>query len=140
MEASTDLILEKLKKSGFKYTGKRQKTIDLFVNNKDKYFSAKDVYEYVKDSYSSVSYDTIYRTLGTLLEENIIENMEYSDEAAKYRLKCYQEHHHHLVCLECGSTFPMEDCPMDTLRTKVGNFKVVNHRFEIYGYCDECQT
>lgn len=140
MEPNTDIILKKLKQSGLKFTGKRQHIIDLFVNNHDNYFSAKDIYEHVKQTYPSVSYDTIYRTLSTLLKEEIIEQMEFSDDAAKYRLKCNEDHHHHLVCLECGSTFPMDDCPMDALRNKVGDFKVVNHRFEIYGYCNDCQT
>ncbi|WAH35792.1 Fur family transcriptional regulator [Alicyclobacillus dauci] len=140
METSTEAILQKLKRAGLKFTGKRQETVDLFVRNQDKYLSAKEVYEHVKRMYPSVSYDTIYRTLATLLEHNIIEHMEFSDDAAKYRLKCHESHHHHLVCLGCGSTFPIDECPMDQLLNKIGNFKVLNHRFEIYGYCAECQS
>ncbi len=140
METSTEAILQKLKQAGLKFTGKRQETVDLFVRNKDKYLSAKEVYEHVKATFPSVSYDTIYRTLATLLEHNIIEHMEFSDDAAKYRLKCHEEHHHHLVCIGCGSTVPINECPMDNLLNKIGNFKVVNHRFEIYGYCPTCQS
>lgn len=130
----------KLKKAGFKFTGKRQQTVEFFTNNHDKYLSAKEVYEYVKATFPNVSYDTIYRTLATLLEQNIIEHMEFSDDAAKYRLKCHDEHHHHLVCIGCGSTFPLDACPMDIMEDKIRTFKVVNHRFEIYGYCSKCQS
>lgn len=140
MEVNTELILQKLKRAGLKLTGKREATIDLFVNNQDKYLAAKEVYEHVRESYPNVSYDTIYRTLSTLLEEEIIEHMEFRDDAAKYRLKCHEAHHHHLVCVECGSTSPMDDCPMELLKDKISNFMVVNHRFEIYGYCQDCQA
>lgn len=140
LEANSDKILKQLKNAGFKMTDKRKAIIDLVVENKEKYLSAKDVFEHIKPAFPTVSYDTVYRTLATLLEEDILEHMEFSDDAAKYRLKCQDEHHHHLVCIECGSTFPMDDCPMDVLTEKVGDFKVVNHRFEIYGYCQECQT
>ncbi|WP_084171518.1 transcriptional repressor [Alicyclobacillus contaminans] len=59
--------------------------------------------------------------------------------SAKYRLKCHESHHHHLVCVGCGETFALDECPMDQLRTKIDSrFKVLDHRFEIYGYCSHC--
>ncbi|MFB5192383.1 Fur family transcriptional regulator [Alicyclobacillus fastidiosus] len=138
MELTTDAILRKLKDEGLKFTGKRQETVDFFVRNKDKYLSAKAVYEHVKQKFPSVSFDTIYRTLATLLEHGVIEHMEFSDDAAKYRLKCQDEHHHHLVCLQCGNTFPIDACPMESLSATISNFNVLDHRFEIYGYCEQC--
>lgn len=138
MEVTTEAILRKLKLAGLKFTGKRQETVDFFVQNKDKYMSAKEVYEHVKATYPNISYDTIYRTLATLLENNVIEHMEFSDDAAKYRLMCHEHHHHHLVCIGCGATFPIDDCPMNGLNDTIRDFKVINHRFEVYGYCPKC--
>lgn len=135
---TTESILMKLKAAGFKFTGKRQETVQLFVDHEDKYLSAKDVYEHVKMKYPNVSYDTVYRTLATLLEQNVIEHMEFNDDAARYRLKCHEGHHHHLVCVECGTTFPIDKCPMD-LFADTHEFKVLDHRFEVYGYCTECR-
>ncbi len=133
-------ILAKLKDAGYKFTGKRQMAVELFVNNRDKYLSAKEVHEHVRSRYERVSFDTIYRTLNTLLEQGVIEPMEFNDEAAKYRLKCGDEHHHHLVCVGCGLTQPLEDCPVDEILDHVGKFEVLNHRFEVYGYCEDCQS
>lgn len=138
METTTNTILNKLKSEGLKFTGKRREIIDLFVAHQEKYLSAKDVYEHVQLTFPNVSYDTIYRTLATLLEHGVIEHMEFSDDAAKYRLKCHEDHHHHLVCLQCGTTFPLDECPMDMLTANVHDFKVLHHRFEIYGYCARC--
>lgn len=139
-DTTTKDILAKLKRAGYKFTGKRQLTVDVFVTHQDKYLSAKEVYEHVKEKYDRVSFDTIYRTLATLLEHNVIEHMEFNDEAAKYRLKCHDGHHHHLVCVGCGTTAPLEECPMDEILGGISNFRVLSHRFEVYGYCADCQA
>ncbi len=136
--AKSQEILEQLKESGHRFTGKRKIVVDLFIEYKDKYLTAKDVYEHVKKSYPSISYDTIYRTLALLKQENLIEEMEYGDEASRYRLSCGQGHHHHLVCLGCGSIKVVKDCPMELINIDRDDFTVVNHRFEIFGYCSTC--
>lgn len=136
---SVDDILEKLKRERVKFTGKRRKTVEFFVHHADKFAPTKTVFESVKETYPNVSLDTIYRTITTLSNHDIIEPMEFSDGATRYRLKCYDQHHHHLVCLSCKTTFPLDACPMPTMATQIDDFKVLNHRFEVYGYCRECQ-
>jgi len=135
---TTASILQALKEAGYKFTGKRRAVVDLFVENRDRYFSAKEVYDHVSQIYPSVSFDTIYRTLGILVEQNVIEPMEFADDRARYRLQCARGHHHHLVCLRCGASIPIEECPIDRIRQQVPNFHIRDHRLEIYGYCDRC--
>jgi Fur family transcriptional regulator, zinc uptake regulator len=140
MQNTTEEILQRLKLAGLKFTGKRREAVDFFVQHKDKYMSAKDLHEHLKKMFSNISYDTVYRTLTTLLENNIIEHMEFRGDAARYRLMCHDEHHHHLVCLGCGSTFPLDACPMTSITSSIQDFQVTNHRFEVYGYCSNCQA
>ncbi|WP_240985422.1 Fur family transcriptional regulator [Acididesulfobacillus acetoxydans] len=132
-------ILEQLKESGHRFTGKRKEVIDLFIEYKDRYLTAKDVYEHVEKVYPSISHDTIYRTLALLEQEHLIEELEYGDEACRYRLSCGPEHHHHLVCLGCGATKVLHGCPMEFMEIDQEDFTVVNHRFEIFGYCSTCR-
>lgn len=138
METNIEAILQKLKRSGLRFTGKRKATVEWFVCNQDRYLSAKEVHEHLKTLYPRISFDTVYRTLSTLLEHHIIEHMEFSNDAAKYRLQCQESHHHHLVCVGCGSTFPIEACPMDGFSADLHRIKVLTHRFEVYGYCEQC--
>lgn len=132
-------ILSQLKESGYRFSGKRKEIVDLFIEYKDKYLTAKDVYEHVKKFYPNISYDTIYRTLALLKQNQVIEEMEYGDEASRYRLSCGQGHHHHLVCLGCGSIKVVHDCPMQLIDINQEDFTVVDHRFEISGYCSTCR-
>lgn len=138
-EQSTEEILQRLKTAGFKFTGKRREIVDLFVKNPDRYLSAKEVYELIQDKFPNVSVDTIYRTLALLVDQRVLETMEFTEDAARYRLTCHRQHHHHMVCLGCGRTFPLDDCPMDELSEKMNGFQVVSHRFEVYGYCRACR-
>jgi Fur family zinc uptake transcriptional regulator len=138
--ASTEEILSKLKESGHKFTGKRQEIVELFVRSGNQYLTARDVYESVKQKYPNISMDTIYRTLTLLQELHVIEQMDHIDGVQKYRLTCQTHHHHHLICVVCGQTSVIEECPMSLLHVKLENFTVVNHRFEIYGYCTSCKN
>jgi Fur family zinc uptake transcriptional regulator len=136
---SSRQILQQLKDEGYKFTGKRQAIVDLFVVNRHKYLTAKDILEHVRKTYPKISFDTIYRTLSLLLELKVIEKLEFNDEMSKYRLVCEEEHHHHLICVKCGHIEMLDQCPIETLKQMLGEFQVVDHRFEIYGYCRTCR-
>jgi Fur family zinc uptake transcriptional regulator len=136
---TTEEILKELKEAGYKFTGKRQAIVDLFVQNPNKFFTAKDVFDLIKQKYPRISFDTVYRTIALLEKHNVIEQVDANDGAAKYRLTCELHHHHHLVCLGCGQTQIIAECPMSLLHLHFDNFTPVRHRFEIYGYCASCR-
>jgi Fur family zinc uptake transcriptional regulator len=132
-------MMDRLKAAGYKFTGKRRLIIEIFLRHRDHYLTAKDVLAEVQEVYPHVSPDTIYRTIALLERLRIVETLDFADDAAKYRLACEAGHHHHLVCLRCGSITPLPSCPMAQVEGVVGDFSVVHHRFEIYGYCKACQ-
>ncbi len=47
-----------LKDSGYKHTGKREEMLELFSNN-EKYLTARDVLDRLKDHYPGLSFDTM---------------------------------------------------------------------------------
>jgi Fur family zinc uptake transcriptional regulator len=89
--------------------------------------------------YSGLSFDTVYRNLRLLHELNVLEQFVFED-GVKFRVRCREEvHHHHLICLDCEKTVPIKYCPMEKLPEMVGDFQIVRHKFEIYGYCSACR-
>ncbi|MEN1969747.1 Fur family transcriptional regulator [Lentibacillus sp. N15] len=133
-----DEAFQKLKLNGYKITRKREKIL-FYLDRNPKYVSGKEIIDYLKKDYPGLSYATAYQNLALFGELGIIEETELNGEK-KYQLSCStHDHHHHFICLKCGKTRVIENCPMDAL-PKLDDFDIVGHKFEVYGYCRECQS
>jgi Fur family transcriptional regulator, zinc uptake regulator len=130
--------LTHLKQEGYKLTDHRELLLKLFSNDK-RYISAKEVLGELKENIPGLSFDTIYRNLSLFVDLNILETTELDGER-KFRFSCAtKEHHHHLICLNCGKTKQIKQCPMTLYKSDHQDFNVVGHKFEVYGYCTNCK-
>ena len=103
--------------------------------------SRTDLVAKLKAKKINPSRSTIYRELQFLTKNNIVAKSNISG-TDYYEIP--QDHHHHLVCLECHKISKIE---MDNhLKkqekqiAKQNKFKVTNHSVEFYGYCHKCQV
>lgn len=131
--------LTRLQSSSLKVTPKRIEMF-AFLAAEERYVSAKDVLDYMRAKHPTMSFDTVYRNLKSFAEEGLLEATELNGEKA-FRVTCgSNHHHHHLICRGCGKTKLLELCPMRFVETLDPDFEVVDHKFEIYGYCKQCKS
>lgn len=77
-----------------------------YLVKRNRYVSAKEVFDYMNQEFKGVSYDTIYRNLHDFAEIDLLEETDLNGEM-KFRFHCCQGeigHHHHFICTVCGTT------------------------------------
>ena len=81
---------------------------------------------------------TVYRTLDLFAELGLVRRLDLGD-GARYELA--EDHHHHLICEDCGTVAEFEQCPLDLQRLpQIGSgFEVRAHSLEVYGRCASCR-
>jgi Fur family ferric uptake transcriptional regulator len=101
-------------------------------------FTAAEIHERARREHPRLGLATTYRTLELLRENGSLHTLRGAGTPAYVR--CHPEHHHHLVCLSCGSVQETELCAAPSaveLERRYG-FSTQTHEVEIYGTCSRC--
>ncbi|NDJ19797.1 Fur family transcriptional regulator [Myxacorys almedinensis] len=106
-----------------------------------KEISAQDLYIELRNREQSMGLATVYRSLEALKLEGMVQVRTLSNGEALYNL--IQEDRHHLTCLRCGRSIPIDECPVHDLEHQLHTlhqFKIYYHMLEFFGLCDRCQN
>lgn len=89
-----------------------------------------------------VNKTTIYRQLTALSAEKIVQEVRLDERGVRYEYAAPDDHHHHLVCLNCGNiddiSFPDDLERQEAAIAKQKKFRVFRHSLEFFGYCKHC--
>ena len=89
-----------------------------------------------------VSRASVYRILDELEQLRLVQRVETGQAMVRYERVCERdEHHHHLVCDECGVVMPFSDPGLEraieTLSERVP-LAVSEHEIVLHGACRDC--
>ncbi len=118
-------------------TPQRKTVIDVIARWRGS-FTAIEVYDRARKDSPGVGLATIYRTIELLKRSGAVKPLS-GGEPGEY-VRCHLGHHHHLVCLSCGSVEETELCAAPSpreLKRKHG-FAAERHEFDVYGTCARC--
>ena len=139
-------LLEKFKNSlnsnNYKLTKQREDILKVFLKNRNKHFNAEELFEEVKKINSDVGLATIYRSLELFCKLDIIHQLDFDVSCKRYELNIQENHHHHLICIECGKIKEFNDSVIEQFENSIKDeheFEVVNHRIKFFGFCSECK-
>ncbi len=123
-------------------TSCRQEVLKTFLS-RDSALAHADLEDVLKDDFDRV---TLYRTLKTFLEKDLIHKVLDDSGATKYALCSHspdhKDHHHdhehiHFKCEKCGKTMCLEDSTLPKIELPEG---FINKEISllVQGICDKC--
>jgi len=99
--------------------------------------SIGEVLELAQRAVPGLGIATVYRTVGALVEEGFLAQVEIGGEAPRYEV-AGRGHHHHFRCRRCQRVFEMEGCLPDVQRLAPSGFVVEDHEILLFGLCLDC--
>lgn len=102
--------------------------------------SAQDLYVELRKREQSMGLATVYRALEALKLEGVVQARAMPTGESLYNLA--KEDRHHLTCLQCGCSIPIQECPVHDLEDRLNQFyqfKIYYHMLEFFGLCAQCQ-
>ncbi len=135
-------LFQLMKLNKLKLTPPRKLIVQALLKNHGP-FSAEDI----KKKFIKKTCDlaTVYRTLTSLEEANMIRRCEFGDGIARYELSNsdHEHHHHHLICNECKMVEVIDACELEksiNAFAKKRGFINISHIMEFFGTCPTCQA
>ena len=118
-----------------------QERILNLLKNLNRGVSAQDIYVELRNRDQSMGLATVYRALEALKLERIVQVRTLGSGESLY--SSVQQDRHHLTCLQCGDSIPIDQCPVHQLETQLQashQFKIYYHTLEFFGLCDRCSV
>jgi Fur family transcriptional regulator, ferric uptake regulator len=145
-QAADDLHIvaeARLRQVDQRYTPGRRALIDL-LSNAGHPVSIGDI----ADRLPELPRSSAYRHLVDLEVAGLVRRVAAGDEFARFELaEDLTEHHHHLVCINCGRVMdvtPSADFERNVTRTfdqlaATEGFEPQSHRIDVLGLCSDCR-
>jgi Fur family transcriptional regulator, ferric uptake regulator len=110
------------------------------LDKSDAFLSAQEIHDLLRRN-NKIGLTTVYRNLQAMADRGELDVVRRSDGEAIFR-KCEMgEHHHHLVCRNCGFSVEVENDDVERWTHKAARrhrFTQVTHDLEIFGLCERC--
>jgi len=132
-------IVSKLSEKGYRLTPQRLMILSA-IENSDDHISAEEIYAQVTAKYPHVNISTVYRTLELLKKLGLVTETDLGGGRVRYH-PAEKGHHHHLVCIECGTVIDLDESLLSSLKSMLLHeykFSADLKHLAIFGRCANC--
>ena len=140
MSWTTD-ALETLERGGFRSGGARRAVVEL-LGRQDCCLSAQEIFDRLRRARRPVGIASVYRALDALAELRLVKRVDAGDGIARYEAAPADgDHHHHLVCRDCGRVEAFSDSRLERAIDRVAGglgYAVEEHEVVLVGACADC--
>jgi Fur family ferric uptake transcriptional regulator len=132
-------------------TTRQAEAVESIMREADGFRTAQDLFAELRRRGDRIGLTTVYRHLATLAEQGSADVVHTADGESQYRL-CgvppgpgapAEDHHHHLVCRECGRSVEVSGPEVEAWAERVAEaagYTEVSHTLEVFGLCPQHST
>ena len=106
--------------------------------------TAQEIHDRVRARRPRVGIASVYRALEVLAGLGLVHKLELRSDGAHYEPAAASgDHHHHLVCGDCGRVEPFADDRLEQAIGKVSaqaSFRIDGHDIVLRGVCEACSA
>ena len=139
--AWTKHALDVLESAGYRSGGARRAVVEL-LGRQNCCLSAQDIFDRLRAARRPVGIASVYRTLETLADLRLLKRVDAGDGIARYEPATPDgDHHHHLICRDCGKVEAFTDPRLERAIDKVSGglgYDVDEHEIVLTGACADC--
>lgn len=128
----------RLDEAGYRSGAARRRVVDLLADERCAITALE-----IDRRLDAVGRASVYRTLEQLERLRLVQRVEIGGDAAGYERVDPDQHHHHLVCEECGRLSPFADPSLERAIESISReteFDVAAHDVLLRGRCPDCKT
>ncbi|WP_138202973.1 Fur family transcriptional regulator [Haloimpatiens lingqiaonensis] len=132
-------ITSVFKEKGLKLTPQRIAVYKYLKSTKE-HPSAETVYKALQEDYPTMSLATVYKALKTLVEVNLVQEINVGEGSFRYDGNIHP--HPHIQCLNCGRVDDIENLSFSKLNEEVKeytDYSVLSNKIYFYGLCPSCK-
>lgn len=132
-----------LRGAGGRRGGARRAVVE-FLGRQDCCLSAQEIHDALRASGARVGIASVYRALDALDRLGLVQRIDLGDGVSRYEpVSPEGDHHHHLVCDDCGRVEPFEDSALESALRRVAGghgFDLGAHDVVLRRACEDCRT
>lgn len=129
-----------IRRKGLRRTAQRDSIVRA-VFSRDDHFTADELFDRVRKTDADTSRATVYRTLGLLVEADLLREIDLGENQTTYDPNFLDKpSHNHLLCIDCGRVVEFEDSHIELLNdcvTRRLGFKPLRQSIKIEANCEQ---
>jgi Fe2+ or Zn2+ uptake regulation protein len=112
---------------------------EIFSSQDHRTWSFDELLERVRSTIGSGDYSTVFRAVGVLQTEGLIQAVNLGDGLSRYEAR--RDHHEHVRCDACGRVAEVPGCVLEGAAKEIEEstgYRLKSHSLVFSGICPDC--
>lgn len=125
-----------------KRNGRARRAVIELLGQQSCCLSAQEIFDQLRADDRQIGIASIYRSLDQLTRDGHVHRVDFGLDGARYEpILASGEHHHHIVCDDCGRIEAFQDAGLERAIGKLEQqtgFTIEGHEVVLHGACSLC--